>query len=129
MLRKTLTRRVKPPPTPMARGDSPYTVFLQDMKGKLNGVPFLERGKKLAAAWHAVPPSEKMEIAARAKACPAFNPVPKYRKNAAGKLVAKRVTKPRPWTEFVKANYTHVMHLPNRQRLAALADLYRKAKK
>jgi hypothetical protein len=131
MNRTTIARRMFAR-TPMARGVSPWVLHMKETKGQFTGIPIQERGKKLVAAYNAMPAKDKKALVARAKAQPYPKRNPKFRKNKAGKLVMRRLTKPRnhPWVTFCKANYKQVKHLtPVTKRFGALAELYRKAKK
>jgi hypothetical protein len=99
--------------TQIARGISPYALWLTKSKGQHAGVKTVqERGKLVAAAYHALSPSDKAALVVEAKTMP----------TPAGKAKKVKATRaPTQYNVFIKANYESVKDLPKVDRFKALA--------
>jgi hypothetical protein len=109
--------------TQIVRGISPYALWLTKSKGQHAGVKTVqERAKLVAAAYHALSPSDKAALFAEAKAMP--TPERKEKKVKKVKKVKDEnwVKKPpTAYNVFIKANYESVKHLPSAERFKALS--------
>mgnify|MGYP001594032480 CR=1 FL=1 len=115
MFAKTAVARFRA--TMVARAVSPYAIFLKQTKGKFAGMPVAQRSRQIAKLWKALPVAEKKAIQKTAAAHRAF---PKK---------VRKVRKANVFSLFVKKNYSKVKNVAPSQRLAAIAKLWKQAKK
>lgn len=114
-------------------GVSPYALFLKEQKNnpKLKGLAIGDRGKLTAKLYRQLSPAEKAMLEKRAKnvqyggsgqrktaAAPA---APKPKK-------AKGTRAPSAYATFVKQNIGKFEALPHRDRMKAVAELWRRQK-
>ncbi len=111
MLARTLCLRV--------RTLSPFGAFLKQTRGQFKGIGGAARAQKLSRAYHAL----SAEAKAKLKVAASKTRVP--RRAPRVKSTAHKVT---PYMRFVKAKFPSVMHLAPKQRLAAVAKLWKKAR-
>uniref|UniRef100_A0A7S1PR78 HMG box domain-containing protein n=1 Tax=Neobodo designis TaxID=312471 RepID=A0A7S1PR78_NEODS len=85
----------------------------------LNALPIKKRGVALGKMWRALPATQKKALAAQAKKIVLK---PKVRK-------ARKARKPSAYNKFIQANYRKVKNVAPKKRLAALAKMWKAAKK
>ncbi|RNF08407.1 kinetoplast DNA-associated protein [Trypanosoma rangeli] len=102
-----------------------YALFMMEQKNNpaLSGLPVLQRGKVTSKLYKALAPAERAALEKRAKTMPS----PKRTKKT--KATTKSGEKPKraltKYAQFVKANLPKYSQLPNRERLAAVAKLWK----
>ncbi|PWU97733.1 kinetoplast-associated protein [Trypanosoma cruzi] len=101
-----------------------YALFMMEQKKNpaLSGLPVAQRGKVTSKLYKALAPAERAALEKRAKATPS----PKRNKmKGIEKKEQKPKRKPSKYAQFVKANLPKYSQLPNSERLAAVAKLWR----
>ncbi|ORC85627.1 kinetoplast DNA-associated protein [Trypanosoma theileri] len=101
-----------------------YSLFMMEQKNNpaLKGLPIGQRGKMTAKLYKALSPSERTELEKRAKAMPS-------RRRAKTKAVEKKRRTPSKYAQFVKVNLPKYSQLPNKERLNAVAKLWKQQQK
>ncbi|KAG8339872.1 hypothetical protein ERJ75_000042000 [Trypanosoma vivax] len=113
----------------LALGVGPYSLFMKEQKNNpaLKGLSAPERGRATAKLYNELSTVERNELMKRARATP-------Y-----GSKSKKKPSKPKPartdgrrtpsrYAEFVKANIAKYAQLPQRERMTAVAKLWREQK-
>ncbi|EAN85213.1 putative kinetoplast DNA-associated protein [Trypanosoma cruzi] len=101
-----------------------YALFMMEQKKNpaLSGLPVAQRGKVTSKLYKALAPAERAALEKRAKATPS----PKRNKMKGNdEKEQKPKRKPSKYAQFVKANLPKYSQLPNSERLAAVAKLWR----
>ncbi|KAF8291454.1 kinetoplast-associated protein [Trypanosoma cruzi] len=101
-----------------------YALFMMEQKKNpaLSGLPVAQRGKVTSKLYKALAPAERAALEKRAKATPS----PKRNKTKENeKKENKPKRKPSKYAQFVKANLPKYSQLPNSERLAAVAKLWK----
>ncbi|KAH9577999.1 hypothetical protein LSM04_002115 [Trypanosoma melophagium] len=103
-----------------------YSLFMMEQKNNpaLKGLPIPQRGKMTSKLYKALSPTQRAELEKRAKAMPS-----RRTKQSKGKTLEKGAAKkrrpPSKYAKFVKANLPKYSQLPNRERLSAVAKLWK----
>ena len=132
MLRRTFASSALFARTLPALAVSPYLVFIIKNKADPNAPKLIaERGKYMAAKYHALTPAEKAELVAEAAKMPSFkrkaSTKTKKKKNKNGdKPKAKRP--PSAYNLFIRDNFHLVKDLPFGERLKVLAAKFKAQK-
>ncbi|CBH16002.1 kinetoplast DNA-associated protein, putative [Trypanosoma brucei gambiense DAL972] len=109
-----------------------YSLFMKEQKNNpaLKGLPVAKRGQATAKLYRELSVTEREELAKRAKAAPSAT-----RKKSVPKTKGKeKVTggggkrKASEYTEFVKSNISKYSNLPQRERMTAVAKLWKQQK-
>ncbi|KAH9578119.1 hypothetical protein LSM04_005422 [Trypanosoma melophagium] len=106
-----------------------YSLFMMEQKNNpaLKGLPIAQRGKVTSKLYKALSPSERAELEKRAKAMPS-----RRTKQSKGKTLEKGAAKkrrpPSKYAKFVKDNMAKFRHLPQKERLSAVAKLWKQQK-
>ena len=97
---------------------SSYGLFMKQTAKSpaLNALPIKKRGIALAKMWKAVPATQKKALAAQAK-------------KIVIKPKARKARKPSAFAKFIRANYRKVQNVAPKKRFAALAKMWKAAKK
>ncbi|KAF8288053.1 kinetoplast-associated protein 4 [Trypanosoma cruzi] len=100
-----------------------YALFMMEQKKNpaLSGLPVAKRGKMTSKLYKALAPAERAALEKRAKA----TPFPKRKKSKANGNGPKPKRKPSKYALFVKAYLPKFRKLPNSERIAAVAKLWR----
>ncbi|KAF8291517.1 putative kinetoplast DNA-associated protein [Trypanosoma cruzi] len=100
-----------------------YALFMMEQKNNpaLSGLPISERGKMTSKLYKALAPAERAALEKRAKATPS----PKRKKLKKNEKEQKPKRKPSEYAQFVKANLPKYSQLPNKERIAAVAKLWK----
>ncbi|KEG05965.1 kinetoplast DNA-associated protein [Trypanosoma grayi] len=101
-----------------------YSLFMVEQKNNpaLKGLPVAQRGKVTSKLYKALAPAERAALEKRAKAMPSAKRTKTSKSKATGE---KKKRAPSKYTEFVKANLPKYNQLPHKERLAAVAKLWR----
>ncbi|RNE98339.1 kinetoplast DNA-associated protein [Trypanosoma conorhini] len=102
-----------------------YALFMMEQKKNpaLSGLPIAQRGKMTSKLYKALAPAERAALEKRAKAMPSLKRAKKPKAGAKGEEKPKRA--PSKYAQFVKANLPKYSQLPSKERLAAVAKLWK----
>ncbi|ORC85629.1 kinetoplast DNA-associated protein [Trypanosoma theileri] len=108
-----------------------YSLFMMEQKNNpaLKGLPIAQRGKVTSKLYKALSPSERTELEKRAKAMPSSRRTKETKTKTVGKTADKTAEKKRrplsKYAQFVKVNLPKYSQLPHKERLAAVAKLWK----
>ncbi|CCW70003.1 unnamed protein product [Phytomonas sp. Hart1] len=109
---------------------SAYTLFMIEQKNnaKLKGLRISERGKMTSNMYKALSPQDRELLLKRAAAHPPLKRSAKTIKTSADKKDPKKPRKATAYTIFVKENMNKFDKLPHRDRMKAVARLWKQEK-
>ncbi|KAH9578048.1 YABBY protein [Trypanosoma melophagium] len=105
-----------------------YSLFMMEQKNNpaLKGLPIAQRGKVTSKLYKALSPSERAELEKRAKAMPSRRTKQtKTKTKSVEKAAEKKRRPPSKYAQFVKVNLPKYSQLPHRERLSAVAKLWK----
>ncbi|EPY33874.1 kinetoplast-associated protein [Strigomonas culicis] len=108
-----------------------YSMFMIEQKKnpKLAGLAIGDRGRMLSKLYKQLSPHEKQKLDVRARAYVSSKPKKEKTKRAVAEPKAKRTAAPSAYALFVKANIHKFEKLPHRDRMAAVAQLWKQHKR
>ncbi|CCW63288.1 unnamed protein product [Phytomonas sp. EM1] len=107
-----------------------YSLFMIEQKNnpKLKGLPIAERGKMTSKMYKALSPQDRDLLGKRAAAHPSPTRSKKLKSTSTEKKKSKSPRKANAYMNFVKENMNKFEKLPHRDRMKAVAKLWKQQK-
>nr|CCC93999.1 putative kinetoplast DNA-associated protein [Trypanosoma congolense IL3000] len=112
-----------------------YALFMKEQKDNpaLKGLPVGKRGQMTAKLYHELSPADRADLDRRAKAMPSATRKGSVKAKVKAKSpsnTSRNANKrpPSKYIQFVKANMSKYSQLPHRDRLVAIAKLWKQQK-